>query len=189
MNKLLGIVGSPRRQGNTDIMVRRILEGAAAAGAGTEAIQLADIQIHECNGCHACWKTGKCVQKDGMNELYPKIVESEVIIFGTPVYWYGPTALMKGFIDRFVYFNCAQNRPQIKGKSAVLVIPYEEMDPETAAPVVTFFEKSLRYLEVKIIEKFIIPGVTTKGEVVNQKDLMERAFRFGQSLGARFNAF
>ena len=55
-----------------------------------------------------------------MAEVLPRLAESDALIFGTPVYWYGPTALMKAFLDRFVYFNCPQNRPQMRGKGAVL---------------------------------------------------------------------
>ena len=85
-----------------------------------DQVFLNDLHIEECIGCHACWKIGSCVKQDDMNILYQKILESQVIVFGTPVYWYGPTTLMKGFIDRFVYYNCPQNRPKIKGKCALL---------------------------------------------------------------------
>lgn len=64
----------------------------------------------------------------------------------------------------------------------MLVIPYEETDPDTVAPVVAFFEKSLKYLEVNIIEKFIIPGLTFKGAVTYEKDFIECAYRFGQDI-------
>lgn len=96
MKTILGVVGSPRRKGNTHILVSRILEGAKKEGAATEIIFLNDLTIRECDGCHVCWKGRKCSKKDDMNNIYPKIIQSDVIIFGTPVYWYGPTALMKG---------------------------------------------------------------------------------------------
>jgi hypothetical protein len=108
--KVLGVVGSPRKNGNTHILVSRILEGAEKQGAAAETIFLNDLNIRECNGCHACWRGKRCSKKDDMRDIYPKIIESDVIVFGTPVYWYGPTALMKGFMDRFVYFNCPENR-------------------------------------------------------------------------------
>src|SRR5512136_228410 len=117
-----------------------------------------------------------------MLALYPKIAASEIIVFGTPVYWYGPTALMKGFIDRFVYFNCPENRLRIKGKDAALAIPFEEENPETAMPLVTFFEKSLGYLEINIVGKVIVPGVTLKGEIVKKKSRMKEAFELGRRM-------
>ncbi len=182
MKKVLGVVGSPRKKGNTDILVASILEGAQKEGAKTDVVFLNDLHIVECDGCHVCWKSKPCRRKDDMNGLYPKIIESDVIIFGTPVYWYGPTALMKGFIDRFVYFNCPENRLKIKGKYAVLAVPFEEDNPETATPLVTFFEKSLNYLEMNIVGKIIVPSITVKGEVVKNHDRIREAFELGRRL-------
>ncbi len=92
-----------------------------------------------------------------MNKIYPKIIQSDVIIFGMPVYWYGPTALMKCFIDRFVYFNCPENRAKIRGKSAVIAVPFEEESPKTAHLLVKFFKKSLQYLEMNLIGTVLVP--------------------------------
>ena len=182
MKKVLGVVGSPRKKGNTDILVASMLEGARKEGAKTEVVFLDDLHIAECDGCHVCWKAKPCKKKDDMNDLYPKIIENDVIIFGTPVYWYGPTALMKCFIDRFVYFNCPENRLKIKGKDVVLAVPFEEENPDTATPLVTFFEKSLNYLEMNIVGKVIVPGVTLKGEIVKKNDRMKEAFELGRRL-------
>jgi multimeric flavodoxin WrbA len=185
MKKILGVVGSPRRNGNTHILVSKILDGAEAAGAGTEILFLDDLKINECDGCHACWEGKPCSKRDDMNALYPKIVESDVIIFGTPVYWYGPTALMKTFIDRFVYFNCPENRAKIRGKLAVIAVPFEEENLATAAPLVEFFEKSFRYLEMSLIGKIIVPGVGRKGEILEKAARLEEAFELGKTLPAQ----
>ena len=182
MKKVLGVVGSPRKKGNTDTLVASVLEGAQKEGAKTEVVFLNDLHIAECDGCHVCWRGKPCRKKDDMNDLYSKIIESDVIIFGTPVYWYGPTALMKGFIDRFVYFNCPENRLKIKGKGAMLAVPFEEENPDTATPLITFFEKSLNYLEMNIVGKIIVPGVTLKGEIVKKNDLIKEAFEIGRRL-------
>jgi len=123
-----------------------------------------------------------------MNALYPKIIQSDVIIFGTPVYWYGPAALMKGFIDRFVYFNCPENRQAIKSKSAVLAIPFQETDPETVAPLLTFFQKSLEYLQMKLVAKIIVPGVTEKGEILKKADRLQEARAVGRGLAQKGRA-
>ena len=114
MKNFLGVVGSPRKKGNTHILISKIFQGAKREGAIGDILFLNDLDIQECDGCHICWMGKPCRKKDDMNRIYPKIIESDVIIFGTPVYWYGPTALMKGFIDRFVYFNCPENRKYIK---------------------------------------------------------------------------
>ena len=183
MKRILGIIGSPRRNGNTHILVSRLLDGAGDAGAQTDTVLLADLTIRECDGCHACWRGRECAKKDDMNQLYPRIAAADVIIFGTPVYWYGPTALMKAFIDRFVYFNCPEHRARIAGKSALLVIPLEETDPGTWAPVVHFFEQCLRYLEMNLDGTLIAPGVGKKGEILKHPEKLEEAYKSGRRLG------
>ena len=179
MKRILGVVGSPRRNGNTHILVSRILEGAKEAGGIVETIFLNDLKIQECDGCHACWKGKQCSKNDDMNRIYPKIVESDVIVFGMLVYWYGPTALMKAFIDRFVYFNCPENREKIRGKSAVIVVPFEEENPETVAPLELFFEKCFEYLQMDIIGRIIVPGETRRGEVLEKTYFLREAYELG----------
>ncbi len=164
------------------LLVSKILEGAEKAGFFTESIFLRDLTIKECDGCHVCWQGKECSKKDDMNLVYSKLIESDVIVFGTPVYWYGPTALMKGFIDRFVYFNCPENREKIKGKSAVIVVPYEDTNPETVAPLEHFFEKCFQYIEMNLIDRLIIPGVTKKGEVLKHTKYLKETFEIGKNL-------
>jgi len=182
MKKILGVMGSPRFKGNTHVLVSTILDAAKEAGAEADIALLGDLEIRECDGCHVCWEGKKCPKNDDMNSIYPKIIDSDVIVFGTPVYWYGPTALMKAFIDRLVYFNCPENRAKIRGKSAVLVIPFEEEDPDMSSILEQLFEKSLTYLEMKLIDKVIVPGVTLRGEVAEKKDLLKKCLKLGKRL-------
>jgi len=120
-----------------------------------------------------------------MNNLYPKIIESDIIIFGTPVYWYGPTALMKAFLDRFVFFNCPENREKIRGMKAILAVPFEEDNVETAEPLIRMFEKSFEYLEMVLIEKIIVPGVGKKGEVLKKQEVLDSCYELGKNLAIR----
>ncbi len=182
MKKILGIMGSPRKKGNTHILISKILEGAKSEGAKGDILFLNDLTIQECDGCHRCWRGTECSKEDDMNRLYPKIIESDGIVFGTPVYWYGPTALMKGFIDRFVYFNCPENRKKIRGKPAVLAVPFEEEDPQAAALLKASFEKSLVYLEMNLIGTILVPGVSQKGEILEKVDLLGEAYELGRRL-------
>ena len=175
-------MGSPRKNGNTHTLISKILESAQKEGADTKMIFLSDLIIKECDGCYSCWKGQKCGKNDDMNNIYPLIINSDVLIFGTPVYWFGPTALMKVFIDRLVYFNCPENRAKIKGKNAIIVVPFEDEDIETASPLLQMFEKSLEYLEVKLIERLIVPGVTKKGEVIEKADIMKTCYALGRKL-------
>ncbi len=182
MKRILAIVGSPRKGGNTDILVERIAEGARAKDAEVDTIYLGDLNIKECDGCHLCWQGKQCSKNDDMLDIYPKIIASDAIVFGTPVYWYGPTALMKAFIDRFVYFNCPENRIKIKGRKAVITIPFEEETIETARPVVEFFEKALSYLEMNLVGRLIVPGVSAKGDILKKPDRLKDAKLLGEKL-------
>lgn len=182
MKKILGVVGSPRKNGNTDILVSTVLAGAKAAGAQDNLIRLGELHIRECDGCHVCWNGKPCPKNDDMAALYEEINRSDGFVFGTPVYWYGPTALMKGFIDRFVYFNWEENRKGIRGKKAIIIIPFEEKDQETVDPVISFFEKTLQYLEIELIHQLIAPGVTKRGEVLNQEVIIKQAYELGKMI-------
>ena len=178
--RILGIVGSPRKNGNTHLLVSRILEGAIAAGAVGDILFLRKLTIRECDGCHRCWKGRQCSKHDDMIGVYDQIIASDVIVFGTPVYWYGPTALMKGLLDRLVYFNCPENRAKIKGKSAILAVPFEENSLATADPVVAMFEKGLQYLEMNLIGRVLAPGVDEKGEILNHPQYLREGFELGE---------
>jgi multimeric flavodoxin WrbA len=179
MKKILGIVGSPRKNGNTDILVSKALEGARAEGAITNIRRLGDLSIKECDGCHVCWSGKGCAKNDDMCNLYAEVIQSDLIVLGTPVYWYGPTALMKGFIDRLVYFNGARNHGLIKGKSVILVIPFEEESMEAAVPVIDFFERCFTYLDLNMAAELVVPGVSRKGEVSKREDWLKKAFELG----------
>lgn len=184
INTVLGIVGSPRKKGNTALLVSEVLRGARASGMRTETVFLGDLAIGECDGCHRCWEGAPCPKTDDMLQLYSHITESDAIVFGTPVYWYGPTALMKLFLDRFVYFNCPENREKIKGTRAIVVAPFEDDDRETAVPLVCLFEKSFAYLEMKLLSTLLVPGVTKPGEVREKREIMKKAFETGKNLAA-----
>ncbi len=182
MKRILAIIGSPRKNGNTHILLSKLLEAGKTVGSQGEMLFLGELNIKECDGCLSCWKGNECSKNDDMNKIYEKIASSDVLIFGTPVYWYGPTGLMKLFLDRFVYFNCEENRSKIAGKSAVLVVPFEENTLETAAPLIDQFEKSFKYLDLKLVEKLLVPGVYKKGDVLKKEDAVNRAIIIGKSM-------
>lgn len=179
MSKILGVMGSPRANGNTHALVSRILGSAGSRGADTELVCLGDLRIRQCDGCHVCWKTGKCAKNDDMQGLYPKLAEADAIVLGTPVYWYGPTAIMKGFIDRLVYFNSPRTRPMIRGRRAALAIPFEDTTRETADLLVRMLEKSLAYLEMPMVGRVVVPGVGELGEVLGKKEALLDCERVG----------
>ena len=83
---VLGIVGSPRRQGNTEILVDEVLAGAAENAALTHKVILSELDIAPCKACEVCTRTGKCVHQDDMSDLLTQMFESDVWVLGTPVY-------------------------------------------------------------------------------------------------------
>jgi len=182
MPYIMGVVGSARRKGNTDLLVSRVLEGAAVAGADTEKVLLGGLEIRACEGCHRCWRGKPCRHRDDMRRLYRMTANADALVFGTPVYWYGPTALMKAFLDRFVYFNCPGNRPQVQGKAAALVVPFEEEDPAAAELLVALFERSLAYLEMRLVGTLLVPGVSAKGDVLQKAERLAEAEALGRGL-------
>ena len=98
--KVLGIVCSPRLHGNTEILVREVLDKAQKAGAEVELVTLAGKTITPCDSCHSCFETRECRIKDGMQDIYPKLLEADGIIFGTPVYFWNVSAQAKALMDR-----------------------------------------------------------------------------------------
>ena len=99
--KVIGIVCSPRKGGNTEILISRALEAASKAGAEeTEMIHLSGKHINPCDGCGSCHKTAKCHIDDDMQAIYPKLLEADGIIIGSPVYFWGVTSQAKALIDR-----------------------------------------------------------------------------------------
>ncbi len=100
MLKVVGIVGSPRSEGNTEFMVRTTLDKISENGIETELITLHDKNIQYCSGCDGCKKTNKCVIDDDMQELTEKVKEADGIIMSSPVYFGDMTGLAKTFIDR-----------------------------------------------------------------------------------------
>ena len=179
---VLGVNGSPRLGGNTDVLLTAALEAAAAAGAQTDLVQLGGLSIAECDGCHACWGGADCVKQDDMNVLYERIAQADAILFGTPVYWYGVTGLMKLLLDRMVYFNCPEHRVLVRGKRAGVIVPHEEEDRTMADGVFEMFRKSLAYLEMEFVQNLAVGGVTHRGEVAQRAPAVAAARELGREL-------
>ena len=184
--KVTAFLGSPRPKGNTDILASRMLQGAEEAGHTTEVAALRRLKIKPCIGCDKCWRNDEpCVLQDDMCGLYQTIAASDILVFATPVYWYGPTAIMKAFIDRLVPFNRPQGRPLVERKGAILVVAYEEEGPAAAEPLIRMFEMSFDYLGLRSVDRVIVDGVGPKGAVLRRPDALERAREVGRALANR----
>lgn len=98
--RVLGLFGSPRRGGNTDLLLEEMLKGAEEAGAQIERIRISGLEFSPCIECHGCDETGECVLDDDMEMVYPKLLEPDCIILASPIFFYGVTAWTKALIDR-----------------------------------------------------------------------------------------
>jgi multimeric flavodoxin WrbA len=176
--RILGLVGSPRKGGNTDLLVDAVLEGAAKNKHTTEKVYLYGVDVAFCIDCRACKKGNlQCILKDGMQTLYPKLEEADVIVFGTPLYWYGPSGKMKLLIDRLRPYIESK---KLRGKRAILVVPSEE-GADACNHIVGMFNLSFKYLEMEIIS-VLLPKASVKGEVKQQPHIVEEAKALGKHL-------
>lgn len=98
--KIVGILGSARKGGNTEVLLDVALKEAQKNGVLTDKIPLRDKSIAPCDGCLGCAKTGKCVIEDDVQEIYEKMLESEGIIWATPVYFWSMSGQTKTLMDR-----------------------------------------------------------------------------------------
>lgn len=98
--KVLGIAGSPRREGNTDLLLEQAISGAESAGAETEIIVLSRLNVAPCRHCDGCLAAGQCVIDDDMQSIYPRLRQADRIILSSPMFFMGITAQAKAMIDR-----------------------------------------------------------------------------------------
>jgi multimeric flavodoxin WrbA len=176
--RILGLVGSPRKGGNTDIMVDAVLERAKANGHETDKVYLYKADIGPCIDCRGCKKGDLvCIVEDGMQNVYPKLDSANAIVFGTPIYWVGPTGTMKNLIDRFrPYFG----NGRIEGKKAVVVAPAGD-GPSEANLVVEMFRRSFDYLKIEFVG-YALGKAYDKKEILGDRQAMDKAAELGASL-------
>ena len=119
--KLLGVCFSPRKGGNSEILLLEALKGARECGVETEFLALLDKNIGPCRGCLACRTNGVCAQKDDMQAIYPKLEETDGMIFAGPVYFYAISGLGKAFLDRTYALRSPRLRLMNKVGGAITV--------------------------------------------------------------------
>jgi multimeric flavodoxin WrbA len=179
---VIGFVGSPRKGGNTDILVDEILKGARAAGATVEKVMLEGLSINPCKACYRCRPGGQCVQKDDMSGLYEKMQAADVWVLGTPVYWWGPSAQLKAFVDR--WFAKAGSKEEqertLANRRIVLAVPMGDTNPATGRHVVGMFTDATNHMGAELFEAVLAPGAYDAGEVRSNQEVMEQAYRAGK---------
>ena len=136
---IIGLSGSPRVGGNTDIILEEALAAAKGEGAEVKLIRISDYRIQPCNGCMACFGTKKCVIDDEGETLYHEIVKADGIILGSPSYFQGVTAQMKIFIDRIGFLALARGRKDFAEKvGGVIAVARRSGVSNTCNQMITF---------------------------------------------------
>ncbi len=160
----LGIVGSPREGANTDTLVTEVLRGAEGAGAATRKLFVGKYEISPCKSCGGCVKTGRCVERDGMDELVPLLDENQVWVLGSPVYWWGASAQMKLFVDRwFAPWANAETRALFRHRVAVVVTPLGDTDANVARHTTGMFADIFAFLGIPLAATVVAPNVGGSG--------------------------
>jgi len=177
--RVLGIVGSPRQGGNTDVLVQEILAGAADAGAQTEIVHLGELRIGACRACNACHETGRCVISDDMASVVELMTRSDAWVLGTPVYWWGPTAQFKAFLDRWYMFD--QERAIFRNRKVAFAIP-SGGGSSYANHTAGILEEVAAYLGMDHRGTLLAGGAGGKGAVQGRADLMLQARELGQAI-------
>ena len=185
--KVLGIMGSPRRQGNTELLLDKAMEGAVEAGAEVEKVLVSKLKISPCLEIYACLKDGDCAIKDDMQLLYKKLLEADHIVFASPMFFYGITSQAKAIIDRCqalwvrrhvlgmsnedkrmrrgVFISVGATRGKKLFDGAVLTVKY-------------FFDA----VGVKYSGDLLARGIDNKGQIEENPAALEDAFRLGKEL-------
>ncbi len=181
--KAIGIACSPRRNGNSEVLVREVLNGA---GDGTaKVIRPNEMKIRGCQGCYACKEKGRCVVEDDMQELYREIEEADIVVFGTPIYMYGVVSQFKVVLDRlFAFLGPA---PDFKsslpnGKRAVLVVSQGYEDAQEYGAHIAQMKESLRVVGFDEVKTLVASGLNELGEAAKRLPLVQEARMLGRAL-------
>ncbi len=188
---ILGIGGSPRKGGNTDTLLGKILDAARSSGARTEQVRLADLQFQPCVGCEACRRSGRCTRfSDDMTELYPKIIEAKGLVLVCPVHNYNVTAWMKAFIDRlYCLYNFNDNRPRGwssrlagQGRKTVIAAVCEQEDKKDMGFALEAMRMPLEALGFEIVGELPVFRIFEAGRVAEVPEVIAEARRLGSLL-------
>jgi multimeric flavodoxin WrbA len=195
MKKVLGIGSSPRKGGNSDIIMKRLLKGAKSRSVSIEEIQLRDYLFQSCIGCERCRREGRCTGlQDGMQLIYPKVRESKGLIVISPIYNYNMTSSMKSFIDRlYCFYNFSKERPgqwssQLadQGRKAVIVVVGEQADYEEGGMSLTLevMRRPIEALGYEVLDELPVLGIFRKGGIMDYPRTLEQAEELGLRLAS-----
>lgn len=177
--KVVGVVGSPRKNGNTELLTSYALQALAEEGLTTELVTLAGLNIQPCTACMECLKEERCSIEDDLFPLYEKIKAADAVLLASPVYYGSATALLKAFMERTGYIG--GRRKAFAGKvGGPLVVARRAGHNFTVAQLTYWFQ----------ILGFFVPGSTywniafgrEKGDVMNDEEGLRTAWNFGKNV-------
>ncbi len=177
MKKILILSGSPRKNGNSDFLCDEFERGAAEAGHDVEKIRVAEKKIGYCRACYACKDTGVCAIKDDMTDILQKMIDADVIVLASPVYFYSIDAQLKTLIDRTV-----ARWLEVKNKEFYYIVTAADGELSSADTTVACFRGYADCVEgAKEMGVIYGMGVYEKGEIKNTPAAHE-AYEMGKSI-------
>lgn len=186
--RILGVGGSPRKGGNSDILLKQVVKGAAEHKADSRIIQLREYQYQGCIGCEQCRKSGICAGlKDGMTLIYPYLLEAQGIILISPTHNYNITSWMKSFIDRLYCFYCFdENRPRRwssrlagQGRKAIIGAICEQNNISDMGFTLEAMRLPLEALGYEIVGELTVFGIFDRAKVKEKDEIMIKARKMG----------
>lgn len=185
--KVLGIMGSPRIQGNTHILLEEALKGAQSRQAEVESIIVDKLHISPCREYYGCLKDGNCVIRDDMDGIYPKLLTSDAIIVASPIFFYGLPAQLKALIDRcqaiWARTHVLKQKLPPGRRGGFIGVGATSGSKLFDGPILTvryFF----RALEVSYAGDVLIRSVDKKGDIRRHPEALAQAFELGKKLAA-----
>lgn len=188
---ILGVCGSPRERGNSDVLLARILKGAREKQVTGTGIHLRDIQFSACIGCEKCRKDQICTGlEDGMSRLYPDIYKARGLVLVSPTHNYNITSWMKAFIDRlYCFYTFADIRPRAwssrladQGRKAVLAAVCEQVHQADMGFTLDAMRLPLETLGYDIVGELPVFGVFDRGKVEDNQEVLAAAEELGEQL-------
>jgi len=187
--KVLGICGSPREGGNTDVLLDKALEGAREGGTETGKIVLNELRFSPCQECENMPGDGSCIVNDDMQLVYKEIEKADVLILASPIFFGSVSAQTKMMIDRFQclwrakYIMKSVEIPTEKKKGAFLCVSAGTREDffDNARSIVKNFFATVGH---GYNEEVLCPGVEKKGDILKKTDFLHKAFETGKKLAA-----
>ena len=176
--KITILMGSPNRNGSTSILVNEFKRGAEEAGHSCEVIDVCHANIHPCIGCVAYGYEGPCVQKDDVEIIRKNLLESDMVVFATPLYYYGMSAQLKTVVDRFCAYNGSLNGRHLK--SALLTVAWNA-DDWTFEALASHYKTLVRYINFDDKGMILGYGCGSPG-MAKRSGYPDEAYRLGKSL-------